>query len=240
MKRLAGIEVGTVIARDDPDGLGRVRVRVPGIVGGESPNWAEPYGGTGGGSAQRGTFDPPAVGANVGVFFRRGDPDFPCYICGPHGAPGGTTDVPTDGEVEGDDRQNAVLEDEEWLIQRDSRSAAVPQRWRVQHKSTGAEIVIDSAGKIYLGDEAASEGVVLGTTYRSDETNLLLQLAQRFLTAGLNLNLVAADPAFLLAFPAAAALMANAGAALVSAQADVLGSSLATAINHVSLITFTE
>jgi len=156
MKRLAGIEVGTVIARDDPDGLGRVRVRVPGIVGGESPNWAEPYGGTGGGSAQRGTFDPPAVGANVGVFFRRGDPDFPCYICGPHGAPGGTTDVPTDGEVEGDDRQNAVLEDEEWLIQRDSRSAAVPQRWRVQHKSTGVEIVIDAGAREKLESYANS------------------------------------------------------------------------------------
>lgn len=157
--------------RDDPDGLGRIKVKIPGLVEPESVNWAYPLGAVGGGNAQRGNFEPPANRSNVGVLFLLGDVDRPFYLTGPWGQPGGQSDVPTGGVVEGDNRQNAVHEDEEWLIERDSRAAS--KIYRVKHKSSGAEIVISGDGKVYLGSEGATEALVLGSQYRSAEQSFL-------------------------------------------------------------------
>jgi hypothetical protein len=167
MIEVAKIDLGLVTRRDDPEGLGRVRIRVAGIAEPETPNWAKPFGIPGGGSAQRGAFEPPAVGSNVIVFFHRGDPDHPYYLPGPWGKPGGVSDVPTGAAVEGNDRQNAVTEDEEWLIERDSRAAA--QTYRIRHKSSGAEIVIQGTDLIKLLRQTATEAYVLGTSYRAAE-----------------------------------------------------------------------
>ena len=90
---LHGIYDGTVVANDDPEKTGRVRARVPGLV--EQTAWAPPYGWPGAGNAKRGMFAPPALGSNVGVFFRGGDLDSPAYLCGPPGVPDGVPDTPT-------------------------------------------------------------------------------------------------------------------------------------------------
>ena len=76
---LLGLHVGVVTHRDDPDGLGRVRVRIPGVVDAPS-NWAWPLGAPGGGQRDRGLFWVPEVGAEVGVLFKQGDPDVPFYL----------------------------------------------------------------------------------------------------------------------------------------------------------------
>lgn len=97
---LLGLEIGVVVARDDPKGLGRVRVRVPGLLEPASP-WAWPLGAPGGGSKNRGQWWIPELGAEVGVFFKRGDPDRPYYLAANWGAPGGVREVP-DASEEGD------------------------------------------------------------------------------------------------------------------------------------------
>ena len=58
---------GEVTRRDDPDGLGRIKVRIPGVVEPETPSWAFPIGSQGGGWAQHGSWEPPPIGANVNV-----------------------------------------------------------------------------------------------------------------------------------------------------------------------------
>lgn len=72
--------LGTVVNRDD--NLGRVRVRVPGLCEPQSA-WALPMGTVGGGSANRGFFAVPELGAQVFVFFLEGDIERPCFMCGP-------------------------------------------------------------------------------------------------------------------------------------------------------------
>ena len=135
--------LGEVTRRDDPDGLGRVRVLIPGVVEPET-RWAFPMGAPGAGTAKRGHFEPPAVGSNVMVLFHLGDVDHPYYLTGPWGDPQGVSDVPEGGEVEGDDRQLAATEDQEWLITRDSRSGNDQKVYRVEHKTSNAKVEIDA------------------------------------------------------------------------------------------------
>jgi uncharacterized protein involved in type VI secretion and phage assembly len=91
--RYTGLYIGHVVDRADPEQLGRVRVRIPGLVEPASA-WAFPLGTVGGGSDRRGFFAVPEAGAEVGVLFHQGDPDHPYFLCGHWGKPGGTTEVP--------------------------------------------------------------------------------------------------------------------------------------------------
>lgn len=91
--RYTALYIGEVVDRDDPEGLGRVRVRIPGLVDPAS-SWAFPLGTVGGGSDRRGFFSVPEKGAEVGVLFHQGDIDHPFYLCGHWGKPNGQAEVP--------------------------------------------------------------------------------------------------------------------------------------------------
>jgi len=82
--RYDSLFLGEVTDRDDPLHLGRVRVRVAGLLQPES-SWAYPIGmmlGIG-----QGLWAVPDVGSNVCVFCNQGDTQHPYYIPGPFGAP---------------------------------------------------------------------------------------------------------------------------------------------------------
>jgi hypothetical protein len=93
--RYFGMQVGEVVDRNDPKVLGRVRVRIPGIMDDAGP-WAWPLGMPGGGVGQRGLKMVPRLHAEVAVFFQGGDPDVPYYLPAQWGAPGGASEMPTD------------------------------------------------------------------------------------------------------------------------------------------------
>src|SRR5690242_7993094 len=91
--RLLGLHIGHVVDRADPLKLGRVRVRIPGLIQ-DASAWAFPLGTLGGGSDRRGFFAVPEDGAEVGVLFHEGDVDRPWYLAGHWGLPGGATEIP--------------------------------------------------------------------------------------------------------------------------------------------------
>lgn len=72
--KLEGIYLGSVVQRDDPDGLCRVRVAIPGLM--EKTTWARPRGG---GSKNWGKASVPPIGADVYVQFLNMDPRMPIY-----------------------------------------------------------------------------------------------------------------------------------------------------------------
>lgn len=181
-QRMEGLYIGRVTRRDDPDGLGRVKVEIPGVAEPES-TWAWPLGPGGGGSAQRGDFDPPAVDSTVGVLFNQGEVDEPYYLTGPWGAPGGSSDVPTGAQVgTGDDardRQVAVREDAEWRITRNSLSAS--PEFLIEHAGSTTAIKVDGT-KVYLGETGATDAAVKGTAFFSD-LNTFLAALKTFVTS---------------------------------------------------------
>lgn len=69
---------GFVTANDDPDDLGRIRAKVPRLLGDVETGWALPafpYGG----AADQGLFAIPDVGAGVWVEFEGGEPSYPIW-----------------------------------------------------------------------------------------------------------------------------------------------------------------
>ena len=92
--RFTALYIGEVVDREDPEGIGRVRVRVPGLVEPASA-WAYPLAPVGGGSDSRGFYAVPEKGSEVGVLFHQGDVDHPYYLCGHWGKPDGNAEVPT-------------------------------------------------------------------------------------------------------------------------------------------------
>lgn len=68
---------GVVTDNHDPLQIGRVRARVPDVMGDQESGWAMPcfpFGGSG-----MGFFALPSVGAGVWIEFEHGDPDYPVW-----------------------------------------------------------------------------------------------------------------------------------------------------------------
>lgn len=140
-EHLYGLHLGVVCDNADPKGLGRVRVRIPGLCEPASA-WAWPFGWSGAGGPDRGTFRPPPNGADVVVFFREGDVDHPYYAGGPFGRPGGVSEVPEPAKSAGPQAHRvAVHETDFWRVYADDRPAS--PYLAVENKVTGDRIEID-------------------------------------------------------------------------------------------------
>jgi hypothetical protein len=128
---------GQVIARNDPDGLGRVRVTIPGEL--DESGWVFPIGFPGAGAKQHGAVVAPPLGAEVLVFFVGGDVDQPRYIAGHYGddeVPIGTVvEAPGGGD-------NLVWEDDKVRIEIDSRPASCAVRIK-DRASDGLGVFVD-------------------------------------------------------------------------------------------------
>jgi uncharacterized protein involved in type VI secretion and phage assembly len=137
--RHTGLHIGVVVERDDDELVGRVKVRVPGLIEPASA-WAFPLGTVGGGSDARGFFAVPEVGAEVGVLFHQGDVDHPFYLCGHWGKPDGKTEVPTPvrGLSKSDAPQVRAFETKRYLLTFDDRSGH--ELLAITDKSTGHKI----------------------------------------------------------------------------------------------------
>ena len=97
--RLIGMYIGHVTDRKDPEGLGRVRFCIPGLIEPHGP-WAWPLGTCGGGFKDTGFFAVPEVGAEIAVFFNQGDIDAPHFLSAHWGKPEGESEVPEEAQGE--------------------------------------------------------------------------------------------------------------------------------------------
>ena len=137
--RLTGMYVGHVTHRNDPEGLGRVRVCIPGLVEPYGP-WAWPLGTVGGGSKNSGFFAVPEEGAEVAVFFNQGDVDAPFYLCTHVGKPDGESEVPEEAQVDPPD--NRVFATETFRIELDERAGG--KKLKLTNKRTGDALTFDA------------------------------------------------------------------------------------------------
>ena len=68
---------GTVSDNQDPLMIGRIKARVPDVMGDQESGWAMPCAPFGG--SAMGFFAIPATGAGVWIEFEHGDPDYPIW-----------------------------------------------------------------------------------------------------------------------------------------------------------------
>lgn len=152
--RMFGMFRGTVTTEADPKGLGRVRVKIPGMCEPESA-WAYPAGLLGAGAADRGAFMVPPKHADVCVWFEQGDVDHPFYMGGNYGKPGGTSEVPEPAKSAGADAHKVqVLESDIWRCSMDNRAAS--PYLVIENKVTGDRIEIDGLTAGILLDAKAA------------------------------------------------------------------------------------
>lgn len=154
--RYYGLSIGYVVDNADPMKIGRVRVRVPGLVEPAS-NWAFPLGAIGGGSSKRGFYDPPDVNSAVGVFFQHGDPDSPYYMPAGWGAPNQQTEIPSSPSNPDVSASDAPMvkcyETKNFMVTIDDRDGH--EKLELIHKASEDRIVIDGdAPGIYIKGSA--------------------------------------------------------------------------------------
>jgi uncharacterized protein involved in type VI secretion and phage assembly len=104
-RRFYGKYRGIVVENADPARLGRLKVRVPSVLGDVVTGWAtpcSPYGG----AANQGFLFIPEVAAAVWVEFEEGDIEFPIWVGAPWSRPDAESQLPKpqkdDGEEEAD------------------------------------------------------------------------------------------------------------------------------------------
>lgn len=136
--RRYGMHLGYVTRRDDPEGLGRVQVCIPGLVEPHGP-WAWPLGTVGGGSRRRGFFAVPELGAEVAVFFREGDIACPHYLAAHWGIVDGSSEVPDEAQRSPDAR---VLATETFRIVIDESGGR--RRLELLNRETHDRLLIDA------------------------------------------------------------------------------------------------
>jgi uncharacterized protein involved in type VI secretion and phage assembly len=144
--RIEGVVVGIVTNNQDPEGLGRVRVKFPWLNETDEGPWARiatPMAGD-----QRGMFFLPEVGDEVLVSFEQGDPRFPYVI----GALWNGKDKPPEANADG---HNDVR-----LIR--SRSGHVI---RFTDKAGGELLeIIDSSGNNKISIDSAANKIVISSS----------------------------------------------------------------------------
>ena len=105
-RRFYGKYRGFVVNTDDPRHLGRVRLRVPSILGPDVvTGWAMPcvpYGG----QLNQGFLFVPEVGAGVWVEFEEGDLEFPIWVGTFWSESGAKSEIPSLTESDGKERPN--------------------------------------------------------------------------------------------------------------------------------------
>lgn len=153
--RYYGMELGLVADDVDPEGLGRVRITVPGIIDQPGP-WAPVIGTLSGGGPQRGWFDVPPKGSDVAVFFHRGNPERPYVLGGHYGKPAAGPEVPADvGEADSADRNKVhAYETKNWKMTFDDRENE--GKLRLTHKVLNLSIDLDAKKGVVeiLGESA--------------------------------------------------------------------------------------
>ena len=135
--RMLGMHLGYVTHRDDPEGLGRVRVCIPGLIEPHS-DWAWPLGTSGGGSKDHGLFAVPEVGAEVAVWFRHGAPEAPHYLSAHWGRPDGQRETPP----EADAPTNRVLSTKTFSVELDETPGR--RRLKLTNRRNGDHILLDA------------------------------------------------------------------------------------------------
>ena len=128
---------GLVVDRNDPQQLGRLRLKVPSVFGTAETGWASPASPYAG--ADIGFFFLPQVGDMVWVEFEEGELDLPIWSGGSWARPGNQSEIPGEGKPSYPDQAVIKTKAGNVIVLSDTAGA---ERITIRAKS-GCEIVLD-------------------------------------------------------------------------------------------------
>jgi uncharacterized protein involved in type VI secretion and phage assembly len=179
--RFYGKYEGVVTDNADPLEIGRVRARVPAVLGEQTETgWALPCAPAGGGR-DRGFLFLPEPGDTVWIEFAAGDPSRPIWAGTFWGAPESTgqdgdlgeatgSEVPTsEGDRAGPGRRILKTKAGHRIVIDDDGEVVVIAHGgdRAEIRLTSSGEVIVKADKVLLGSDAAAQPVILGTDFQT-------------------------------------------------------------------------
>ncbi|HKQ69134.1 MAG TPA: phage baseplate assembly protein V [Polyangiaceae bacterium] len=177
----------SVVDNADPEKRGRLRLKIPSVLGENVVSgWAlpcAPYGG----AAGQGFFFIPDVDAGVWVEFEEGQLEYPIWVGTFWAKPGGSVEVPPPGDGQSPPTSKIIRTTKHVIELADDESApkiqitdegnnnliTLDNAGIVVEDKNGNKLTLDSAGvtikaaQIKVGDGASSEKLVLGTTLAS-------------------------------------------------------------------------
>lgn len=167
--RFYGKYRGFIVNNADPEKLGRLRLRVPSILGKEVvTGWAMPcvpYGG----KADQGFLFIPEVGAGVWVEFEEGDLEFPIWVGTFWSKPGGESELPkANDEVQAPPTQKIIKTKKGHTIQLEDADGE--EKIIVKHKD-GAYFSLHKDGSVIIQNKN-------GSTISLDAENQNMLLAE--------------------------------------------------------------
>lgn len=187
--RIHGAVVGVVTQNQDPEGLGRVKVRFPWLSAEEESHWARVATLMAGGG--RGTWFLPEVDDEVLLLFEHGDPRFPCVV----GALWNGVDKAPRDNVDGENNERVITSRSGHELILDDTAG----KEKVEiHTQAGHKVVLDDAGgkeRILVQDKSGSNKVtvdsVQGEIAIESQTKLVLKSQVVEIEAGTTMKLKA-------------------------------------------------
>jgi uncharacterized protein involved in type VI secretion and phage assembly len=190
---------GVVVANDDPQQLGRLRVWVPSLfpsAGDVSPDalsplvtdWAWPCLPFGG-SPDQGMFFVPEVGSKVWVEYEEGNLDSPIWVGVFWSAPGGMTEIPAEArDMEANHPQRRVLKTASGHVL-EFCDVSGKESVTLRH-TAGARVQLDEHGSVTIGNK---EGTFLYLNAQDSEFSFADKSGNNVRLGGSNLTLTNAD-----------------------------------------------
>jgi len=155
--KITGVTAGIVTNNQDPDKLGRVKLKFPWLSDDNETDWVRMAVSMGG--ADRGTFFLPEVGDEVLVAFEQGDINFPYVI----GALWNKKAKPPEGNADKKNNIRKITSRSGHEIIFDDNAEQKKEKLEI-HSKAGHKIVLDDSGgqeKIEIVDKAGSNKIVI-------------------------------------------------------------------------------
>ncbi len=154
-RRFFGKYRGLVVDNADPEKLGRLKLRVPSVLGEVVTGWAMPcvpYGG----DADQGFLFVPEIGAGVWVEFEEGDLEFPIWVGTYWSRPGGKSELPRPvgaGSVQDPPTRKILKTAAGHTIELEDKAGQ--EKITIRHKRNSF-ISIDRGGSVLIGNQKGS------------------------------------------------------------------------------------
>jgi uncharacterized protein involved in type VI secretion and phage assembly len=190
-RRINGVAVGIVTNNQDPDGMGRVKLKFPWLSDNNESHWARST--TLMAGNDRGSFFLPEVGDEVLVAFEHGDINYPYVV----GALWNGVDQPPEDNSDGKNNLRVIKSRSGHIIEMNDDNEGQQEKITIQTNGEHKIVLDDTAGgeKIEITDKTGNNSVTIDSVQNAitikSAMKLTLEAQMIEIKAGATMNIEA-------------------------------------------------